>query len=82
LGGDEFVMLLEHIKSPDDAVAIAEKIRRAVNQHVHIDGSDLRMFPSIGIAFYPDHGSNVEQLLKHADKEMYSAKKRKILAPD
>ncbi|WP_242490126.1 sensor domain-containing protein [Noviherbaspirillum cavernae] len=78
LGGDEFVVLLEHVPLPGDAAIVAEKIRSAVSQQASIDGQQLRMLPSIGIAFHPDHGDDAEQLLKHADKAMYSAKTVKV----
>lgn len=77
LGGDEFAVLLEKIHLPDDAEAIAEKIRIALSQPASIAGKVLRMVPSIGTALYPDHGIQVEELLKHADNAMYSAKKNK-----
>ncbi|HJV84626.1 MAG TPA: diguanylate cyclase [Noviherbaspirillum sp.] len=77
LGGDEFVILLEHIEQPEDAMLIAEKIRAATQRPIVLRDRSLQMFPSIGIALYPDHGDRIEQLLKHADEAMYLAKKAK-----
>jgi diguanylate cyclase (GGDEF)-like protein/PAS domain S-box-containing protein len=75
IGGDEFVVLLESIQSPEHAALVAEKIRSALDQPLNIDGHSLRILPSIGIALYPEHGDGVQQLLKHADEAMYVAKK-------
>ncbi|HEY0845680.1 MAG TPA: diguanylate cyclase [Noviherbaspirillum sp.] len=75
LGGDEFVVLLEEIHAPQDALAAAEKIRRAVHLPITIDQLALRTVASIGVALYPEHGANVEQLLQHADKAMYQEKR-------
>ncbi|GAB2899519.1 sensor domain-containing protein [Paralcaligenes ginsengisoli] len=74
VGGDEFVVLLQHTSLPEQAALVAEKIRSALSHPISIDGHDLNIVPSIGIALYPDHGDGEQQLLKHADKAMYSAK--------
>lgn len=78
VGGDEFVVLLEHIQFSEDASAIADKILSAVCQEVTIDGNVLQVHPSIGIAIYPIHGATVEQIMQHADAAMYAAKKNKV----
>lgn len=80
LGGDEFVVLLEEIHVPDDALAVANKIRSAVHQPIDVEGITLRTLTSIGIALHPEHGSEIEQLMKHADKAMYLDKKSKACA--
>lgn len=77
LGGDEFVVLLEEIQAPDDARLVLAKITATINRPVHLDGNLLCVQPSIGIAVYPDHGETAEQLLKHADMQMYQMKKAK-----
>jgi diguanylate cyclase (GGDEF)-like protein/PAS domain S-box-containing protein len=74
LGGDEFVVLLQDISSPEQASMVAEKLRAVLCQPFHIEGAELTIRPSIGIAFYPDHGQDRHQLLKHADKAMYLEK--------
>jgi diguanylate cyclase (GGDEF)-like protein len=76
LGGDEFVVLLEDFRSPDHALLVAEKIRLALNQPFDLNGQAHRTLPSIGVAFYPQHGDDAHQLLSHADNAMYVAKKR------
>ena len=75
IGGDEFVVLLESVNSPGNASVVAEKIRDALIQPITIDGQDLYMQASIGIALHPEHGDGVQQLIKHADDAMYLGKK-------
>ncbi|SHI20727.1 sensor domain-containing protein [Pollutimonas bauzanensis] len=81
VGGDEFVVLLQHVASPRQAALVAEKIRRALNRPCTMDGHSLNIVPSIGIALYPEHGSDEQQLLNHADKAMYSEKNGNVGSP-
>ncbi|MCK6392789.1 diguanylate cyclase [Zoogloea sp.] len=74
LGGDEFVVILEEVHGPDDAREVADKIRSALRNYIRIDDSLLRTEASIGIAIYPENGTNAEALLKHADGGMYREK--------
>jgi diguanylate cyclase (GGDEF)-like protein/PAS domain S-box-containing protein len=75
IGGDEFLVLLNEIPSPDDAAIVAEKIRGALNQPFELDGHVLRIASSIGIAICPEHGTERLQLIRHADDAMYGAKR-------
>lgn len=77
LGGDEFVVLVEDLGTPQDAVAIAEKVRSAIGEPVNVDKIALKAAASIGTAVYPEHGVEPEQLLRHADAAMYLDKKAK-----
>ncbi|RBA23599.1 PAS domain S-box-containing protein/diguanylate cyclase (GGDEF)-like protein [Herminiimonas fonticola] len=74
IGGDEFVVLLPSISLPEQAELVAEKVRHALNSPFNINGHYLNIRSSIGIALYPEHGDNEQQLLKHADNAMYLAK--------
>jgi diguanylate cyclase (GGDEF)-like protein/PAS domain S-box-containing protein len=74
VGGDEFVILLQPIPLPEHAALVKEKIRDALRPPISIDKHSLTIVPSIGIAHYPDHGDNEEQLLKYADQAMYAEK--------
>jgi diguanylate cyclase (GGDEF)-like protein/PAS domain S-box-containing protein len=74
-GGDEFVILLEHLHQQDTAAKVAEKIRSALTAPFLLAGRQLQIAPSIGIALFPDHGSDSRQLLLHADGAMYRAKR-------
>ena len=72
--GDEFVVLLEDFHSTDHASVVAEKIRQSLNQPFDLNGHSRTILPSIGIALYPQHAQNEQQLLQHADDAMYRAK--------
>lgn len=74
IGGDEFVLLLDTIKGPHDAIHMAEKALAAIREPALVRGADLRVSASIGVAIFPDDGIEAETLLKHADRAMYSAK--------
>ena len=74
LGGDEFTILLEDIKESCDVKPIAEKILRRLSEPVRIDTHELYVSGSIGIAVYPEDGTDTVSLLKHADSAMYKAK--------
>ena len=78
IGGDEFVVLLEMIQDDVDAQTVAEKIRVALNQPFEIvgHGEEHRIAVSacIGIAFYPEDGTDLIELSRHADEAMYRAK--------
>ncbi|WP_397449836.1 diguanylate cyclase domain-containing protein [Pseudomonas sp. NA-150] len=75
IGGDEFLVLLENIQRVDDAMLVAAKIHQELDRPLVLDGYDLSARMSIGIALYPEHGTEEKQLLKHADAAMYQAKK-------
>jgi diguanylate cyclase (GGDEF)-like protein/PAS domain S-box-containing protein len=75
VGGDEFLVLLPDLQSNDDALAVAEKIRKALEQPViTLSGVTLLASASIGIAIYPDHAKTKEDLLRLGDRAMYEAK--------
>ncbi|VVO30458.1 bifunctional diguanylate cyclase/phosphodiesterase [Pseudomonas fluorescens] len=75
IGGDEFVVLLDSIQEAQDASIVDAKIRRVLSQPLRLDGHSLNIQPSVGIALYPEHGSQEEQLFKHADEAMYEVKR-------
>ncbi len=74
LGGDEFVVLLPIITNSRAAATVAEKIRRAVEQPFLIDQHQVNVSASIGIALYPEHATDAEELMQCADRAMYRAK--------
>ena len=74
LGGDEFVVLLPQIAAIANAVTIAEKILKALQEPFEIEGHAINISCSIGIAVFPDHGENELTLIKNADDAMYSSK--------
>ncbi len=73
-GGDEFVVLLE-LSRQDEAVVVADKLIKALNEPFDLAGHILTATPSIGIALAPEHGNEAGDLLRHADAAMYVAKR-------
>jgi diguanylate cyclase (GGDEF)-like protein len=74
LGGDEFTALVCDLGRGEDALGVAHRLRDLMRRPFVIDGRDVVMTSSIGIALYPDDGLDAETLLKHADSAMYHAK--------
>ncbi len=74
MGGDEFIILLPSVKHDEDAAAIALTLLDAIAQPCLIDGRELLLEASIGIALYPRDGEDAGSLLMHADAAMYGAK--------
>ena len=74
IGGDEFIVLLPKIESRQDASGVAEKIRYALNQPFELADRSLSISSSTGIALYPEHGNEENELIKNADTAMYHAK--------
>jgi diguanylate cyclase (GGDEF)-like protein/PAS domain S-box-containing protein len=74
MGGDEFTLILDDIGSLDDVNKVASKVLQALAPTFQIQGHELNITGSIGVAVYPGDGTNVETLLKHADTAMYRAK--------
>ncbi|WAC43663.1 PAS domain S-box protein [Pseudomonas sp. SL4(2022)] len=79
LGGDEFVVLISGLEGNRSAVvaqvrSMAEKLRRLLAEPMLLDGHQLQVTPSIGIALIPDHGETPSDLLKRADIALYRAK--------
>ncbi|MFU8817506.1 MAG: putative bifunctional diguanylate cyclase/phosphodiesterase [Pseudomonadales bacterium] len=73
-GGDEFMLLLPEVRTRDDVVVIADKILDRLTAPFSIDGHDLYVGASIGIALYPEAGDNEEALIQNADIAMYHVK--------
>ena len=74
MGGDEFTILIANLKTPDDALKIGQKILDVVAQPMRIEGNEVFITTSIGIALFPSDGDTAEALLKNADHAMYRAK--------
>lgn len=74
MGGDEFTVILNHLKKVEDASFVAEKIIKVINQPIELDGTICNVGASIGIAIYPDHCENINDLIIAADSAMYQAK--------
>ncbi len=74
IGGDEFVILLPSIENRQDASTVAEKIRAALALPFLSNSHTIHIGCSIGIAVYPEHGTDEINLMKNADIAMYQAK--------
>jgi diguanylate cyclase (GGDEF)-like protein/PAS domain S-box-containing protein len=74
LGGDEFVVLLQEISHAQDAAITASKILEVLGKPHRIDAHELHVTASIGLATYPDDGTDVETLMQKVDLAMYDAK--------
>ena len=75
MGGDEFTALLD-LEFPEQAAKIAEKLIERVSICQQIEGLDIALGASIGIALYPDDGTDNQQMMKAADSLMYLAKQQ------
>ncbi len=75
-GGDEFIMVLEHIKNGNDVANIANKINKALKQPFHTDKYTYYIGCSIGIAIFPNDAIMPNELIKKADTAMYDAKNK------
>ncbi|MCD5991915.1 EAL domain-containing protein [Pseudomonas sp. CDFA 553] len=75
MGGDEFTVVIDGLDFPEQAAKVAEKLIERVSVRRQIDGLDVTLGASIGIATFPDCGSNLDGLLRAADIAMYEAKR-------
>jgi diguanylate cyclase (GGDEF)-like protein len=75
LGGDEFTVILNELDSPAAAATAAHNIVRTLAAPFPVDGHDIFVTASVGIAMYPHDGGDVATLVKHADSAMYRAKR-------
>jgi len=78
LGGDEFAVLLPGMHSADDAVAVASKLRAALEAPFHVCGVDLDVEASVGVVLSGEHGTDPTTLLQRADIAMYVAKTQNL----
>jgi diguanylate cyclase (GGDEF)-like protein/PAS domain S-box-containing protein len=78
LGGDEFALLLEQVRGPEDAVRVAERVLERLAEPLVLDGNEVSITGSIGIALSLTGEKNPEDLLRDADMAMYQAKTRRL----
>ncbi|NQX87753.1 MAG: EAL domain-containing protein [Halioglobus sp.] len=74
LGGDEFTVVLNQLDHPDSAALVAHRLTQVLTKPMIIEGHELVITPSIGIAIAPDHATTAEGLLKASDTAMYNCK--------
>ena len=74
LGGDEFTIIMNEVRQQKDSAAVAEKIIDVLASPFVLEGEEVFVTTSIGIAGYPSCGSDPETLIRHADTALYRAK--------
>jgi diguanylate cyclase (GGDEF)-like protein len=74
LGGDEFGLLLPHVADGGEALMLGERVRTVLRRPFTLEGVTLDLEACIGVALYPEHGTDVDTLLQRADVAMYLAK--------
>ena len=74
LGGDEFVILAHEVQTPDHAADFVDKLLTQLNTPVQLNEHAIHPAASVGISIYPEDGHTAEDLIRHADIAMYSAK--------
>jgi len=75
-GGDEFTVLLTEVKEPRDAARVAQRFLDTLSRPFMLDGHEVFITASIGIAIYEIDGKDMDSLLKNADAAMYHAKEQ------
>jgi diguanylate cyclase (GGDEF)-like protein/PAS domain S-box-containing protein len=75
LGGDEFVVLMSEVQHRGDVISLADKLLDTLAQPYQLGPHTLLVTASLGLAVYPHHGSNMDELLHAADQALYRAKK-------
>jgi len=73
IGGDEFAVLLVDLAEPEDALAAGRHIRSQLDTPFHVDDETFHVDARVGIAIYPDHAGDLDELLSHADLRMTEA---------
>ena len=76
IGGDEFIVILENTSDINDISMMAETIIKKISEPFSIDGEDIQISCSVGIATYPENGIITDALLLYADKGMYKSKRK------
>ena len=74
MGGDEFLLIIPELNTVNDALFVSEKITESFRKAFPVDHTSLSITCSIGIAVYPDHGTDGEELIRAADMAMYRVK--------
>ena len=74
LGGDEFAIILSEMTADDEAEQVAQRAVALLGEPYHLDAGTVRISGCVGIALYPVHGREPDQLLRNADSALYAAK--------
>jgi len=74
-GGDEFLIMLLDLNHPEDIIPVIKKLLERLAEPYVIEGQDLHLTGSLGVSVYPEHGSEANILISHADEALYAAKR-------
>jgi diguanylate cyclase (GGDEF)-like protein/PAS domain S-box-containing protein len=75
VGGDEFILVVRDVTGRKTAEAVAAKVISALSEPLVVDKQNFQVGTSLGIALYPEHGTDADTLMQHADAAMYTAKR-------
>lgn len=75
MGGDEFLFLLSPLDTPELATRVVARLRETIGAIRELDGHPIRISASVGLAFYPQDARTLDELMTHADRAMYTAKR-------
>jgi diguanylate cyclase (GGDEF)-like protein len=78
LGGDEFAILAPAVADARDALALAERLCAEIRRPQRVAGMEVDVDASIGVAVYPQHGGDIETLVRHAEIAMYVGKQSHV----
>jgi len=78
IGGDEFAIIAEDIHNKADVIRIMEKIIAVFQKGLDVDQNCINVSASMGASIYPLHGSEIEGLMRAADKALYMTKESEI----
>ena len=79
--GDEFLYLMLEAKDVDNARAMADRILAMLATPCVVEGIELTIRASVGLAMYPADGSTPDGLIKRADLAMYEKKRSRVVSP-
>ena len=74
VGGDEFTVIAEGINNKKDLIRVMEKLSQSLKPVIEIEGKEVHILASMGASIYPNHGTQMEQLMKAADIALYQIK--------
>ncbi|OQY17748.1 MAG: hypothetical protein B6I36_08550 [Desulfobacteraceae bacterium 4572_35.1] len=74
MSGDEFLAIFHHVTDHNHAKILAQQLLSNICQPISIGNKEITIAASIGLCFFPEQGTNIDELLKCADKAMYTAK--------
>ncbi|HXF96979.1 MAG TPA: EAL domain-containing protein [Gaiellaceae bacterium] len=81
VGGDEFVVLSPGTRDDEQATALVGRLRHALRRPFHVEGTAVEIDGSVGWALFPADGTTGEELLTHADGQMYATKREEAETP-